>query len=332
MNLVFRYARDDRQRGPVNMGRLGRHMKLQPAHRVEVGDAPARLERRGVTSLKPDAFLDPLRASRQRPGRAVLVADFPVIDVIRLALAIRTQDDLVFLRGKRIGDHRERVVVHLHGFDAVHRCSPRLGKDRGHLLILEKHLADRQHHLFVETVKRGQPAEPRRFEILAGDHSLDARHLQRLADVDRCDLGMWIGAAHDRHVQHAGKHDVFDVVTLALQEARIFLALHRDAQCVFGFSFDGHCLSPGIEKLAVVRSPWFVVRCSSLGRQIASSSSRERRTTNCGKMSISSQPLADAWSPRPAAPLSRCSDTPCTGTGSQPDLRESAPRSGRGCF
>ena len=34
---------------------------------------------------------------------------------------------------------------------------------------------------------------------------------------------------HDRHVQHARKEHVVDVVALALDEARVFLALHARA-------------------------------------------------------------------------------------------------------
>ena len=133
-----------------------------------------------MAALKPDPLADPLRARRERARRAVLVADFPVVDVVRLLLAIRTQQNLVLLRRERIGDDRQRLVVHLHRFGAVGRGAARLGEDRRDFLVLEEHLADRQHHLLVEAVERRQPAETGRLEILAGDHGHDARHLHRV--------------------------------------------------------------------------------------------------------------------------------------------------------
>jgi hypothetical protein len=78
-------------------------------------------------------------------------------------------------------------------------------------------------------VKSRQPPEAGGLEILPGDHGLDAGHLQRLGDVDALDLGVRVGAAHQREVQHARKGEVVDVVPLALDEAWILLALHRHA-------------------------------------------------------------------------------------------------------
>ena len=78
-----------------------------------------------MTPLEPDPLLDPLRARRQRLRRAVLVAHFPVEDVVRLALAVRAEQDLVGLRGERIRDDRQRRVVDLHRLGAIdrHGCS-----------------------------------------------------------------------------------------------------------------------------------------------------------------------------------------------------------------
>jgi hypothetical protein len=64
-----------------------------------------------------------------------------VKNVIGLAVTIRTQDHLVLLRRERIGDDRQRLIVDLDGFGAIHGCRARLGKHGGNFLVLEQHLA-----------------------------------------------------------------------------------------------------------------------------------------------------------------------------------------------
>ena len=101
-------------------------------------------------------------AGRQRASGAVFVADLPVEDVVRLLLAVGPQQHLVGLRRERIRDDRQRRVLHLHGFGAVDRCRARLGEHGRDFLVLEEHLADREHHLLVEPVEGGEPARARR--------------------------------------------------------------------------------------------------------------------------------------------------------------------------
>ena len=50
-------------------------------------------------------------------------------------------------------------------------------------------------------------------------------------------------AAHDDHVEHAREHDVIDVVTLAVNEARVLLAGERDADAAHRLTrgFSGFC-------------------------------------------------------------------------------------------
>ena len=52
---------------------------------------------------------------------------------------------------------------------------------------------------------------------------------QRRAGVDLQDLRVRVRAAHDVHVHHVGQLHVVDVAALALDEARVFLALHAVA-------------------------------------------------------------------------------------------------------
>jgi hypothetical protein len=179
-----------------------------------------------VTPLEPEALLDPLRAGRHRASSAFLVADFPMKDVVRLALAVWPEQRLVGLRSERIGNDGQRRIVDLHRLGAVHGRRARLGEYGGDFLILEKHFANRQHHLLVEPVKGRQPAEPGGLEVFACDDRLDARDLHRLADVDVRDLGVRVCTPYQREVEHARKREVVDVVAFALYEARIFLSLH----------------------------------------------------------------------------------------------------------
>jgi hypothetical protein len=241
VDLVLRNTGHQRERGPVNVRRLGGNVELQPAHGVEVSHTAARLERSGMTSLEPDALADALRARLERTRGGVPVADFPMIDMVRLRLAVRPQEDFVLLGRERVGDDWQRLVLHLHRFRAVGRRAACLGKHRRDLLVLEEHLADGQHHLLVEPVERRQPAKARGFEILAGDDRLDTGHFHSLRGVDALDQRMGVRTARDRRIQHAGEREVVHIAPLSLQEARIFLPLHAVTQRVtFFLCVDGH--------------------------------------------------------------------------------------------
>jgi hypothetical protein len=62
-------------------------------------------------------------------------------------------------------------------------------------------------------------------EVLAGDHRGDARDLERLGGVDRLDRRVGVGASHDVKPELAREVDVLDVLALAADETRVFLAL-----------------------------------------------------------------------------------------------------------
>src|SRR5206468_10198094 len=107
---------------------------------------------------------------------------------------------------------------------------------------LEEDLTNAEHHLLVESVERRQPSQAGSFEILARNDRLHTRDLlHRVGDVDLLDLGVRIRTAYKRQVQHAGDRQVVNVVALALNEARILLALHGNADGVSSF---GAHLSP----------------------------------------------------------------------------------------
>ena len=66
-------------------------------------------------------------------------------------------------------------------------------------------------------------------QVLAGDDRGDARDLERLGRVDRLDGRVGVRAADDVQPELAGQVHVLDVLALALDEARVFLALDRVA-------------------------------------------------------------------------------------------------------
>jgi hypothetical protein len=100
-----------------------------------------------------------------------------------------------------------------------------VGDDEGHLLTLEANLVGGEHRLGV-VAQRRHPRQLQAVEHGAGDHGLDLWMSLGRGSVDRDDLGVGVGAAQDRPVQHPGQVDVVDVVALAAHETDVFLAQH----------------------------------------------------------------------------------------------------------
>jgi hypothetical protein len=92
------------------------------------------------------------------------------------------------------------------------------------LLALEANLVAREHGLRVVGDRR-HPGEAERLEILGGDDRGDVRVRERARGVDRDDLGVRVGAAQQRAVDHPRQLDVIEVVALTADEARVLLAL-----------------------------------------------------------------------------------------------------------
>ena len=118
----------------------------------------------------------------------------------------------------RVHDHRQRLVVDDDRLAGVLGDVGVVGDDRGDLLALEAHLVGGQHRLRV-VAQGGHPREVAGRHHLAGEHQPDARDVPGLAGVDGADPGVGDRAAQDLHVQHAGQHDVVDVVAPAPDEA-----------------------------------------------------------------------------------------------------------------
>ena len=158
------------------------------------------------------------------------VAGLPLVsDIVALVFLVGADDRRIGLEAlHRIDDHRQRVIVDLHGIGSV-PGDVRIGRnDRRHLLSLEAHLVRRQDRLGV-TGHRRHPRQVVLGEQLGGhhgDHAVDRLGLGRVDPVDR---GVCPRAAHERHVQHPGEHDVVDVVARTLDEPVILVALHTVA-------------------------------------------------------------------------------------------------------
>jgi hypothetical protein len=159
-----------------------------------------------------------------------LVARFPLVaGVVGLALLVVADDGRVGRqRLLRVDDGRERVVLDVDELQRV-PCDVRaLGHDAGDLLALEPHLVGGEHGLRVAR-ERGHPGEAVGGERLAGHDGDDARQLFCRRCIDAHDAGVRERAAQQREVQHPGQGDVFDVLTAALDEAVVLLALHAVA-------------------------------------------------------------------------------------------------------
>ncbi len=119
---------------------------------------------------------------------------------------------------------RQHVVFDVDQLQGVAGGVAVLGDDERDLLALEADLVGDEHGLHVGG-QRGRPGEVERHQVLAGDDGQHLRVGQRLGGVDRDQPGMGHGGAQDGTVQHAGQHDVVDVVALAADEPRVLLAL-----------------------------------------------------------------------------------------------------------
>ena len=166
-------------------------------------------------------MIDDLRVAEREIG-CLAVADLPFEDVVVvLACAVRAgglarevlaQHRRVRVhRLERIDQRRQFLVFDLDEFRGVGRDVAVVGDDEGDLLVLEQHLAVRQHHLHIARQRR-HPMQFQRRQIGGGQHGDHAGQRLCLRGVDALDPGMGIGRAHEVAVQHAGQLHVVHVV------------------------------------------------------------------------------------------------------------------------
>ena len=118
-----------------------------------------------------------------------------------------------------------------------------LGDDRRDLLALEANLVCGQHGLRV-IGQRWHPGQLVLRHELARDHRDHPRHAGGGASVDGLEARMRMWAAQDRHVQHARQREVVDVVALAVEEARVLLALDGLADAAVHVGCGHYCPPP----------------------------------------------------------------------------------------
>ena len=240
-------ARDQRKDRADRVWRLRGHPDRElPGHRVELGDAAARLDRGDMDARQVDVLRDRHIRLLEGAVRRVAIADLPMEDVVvGLALLVVAQHGCIGLeRLEWVHDHGQRLVLDLDGLDAVGGCVAAGRHDGGDLLAREHHLVDREHHLGVRHQRR-HPVQVELLERLAGDHGEHALHLEGGVAVDALDAGVRVGAAHDVQVEHPRPHDVVDVVAAAADEARVLLALDAVAHASdFGACLCDHGVSP----------------------------------------------------------------------------------------
>ena len=279
--------------------------------RVEVGDHPARLQRRRVAARVDDVPGDDRVGLGERAVGGLLVARLPrrAGEVVGLAvLVVADQRRVGVERLAGVDDRGQRLVVDVDQRQRVAR-DVLVGRDHERdLLALEADLVAREHGLRVVGDRR-HPGQAERLEVLGGDHRGDAGQRERRRGVDRVDLGVRVGTAQDRAVHHPGQADVVQVGALAADEARVLLALEAaEADRPLGPGSEG---SRGGHRSGLLSSSRLRARPPSEPRRRCSCSpcsGRSRRRWRCGSRARSgsgSRRAAPAWSSASPACRSR---------------------------
>ena len=157
------------------------------------------------------------------------IARLPVPDVVASLLSVAHFGRPRLQRLERVHHHRQRLVLDLDRGDAVGRGVAAGGDHGGDLL----RLVLRRYQSAAPSAVAHQcrhPGQAVLVQVLAGDHGEHAGHFERAVGVDPRDPRVGIGAAHDVEVEHPRQLDVVDVIALAVDEARVFLALEVVAQ------------------------------------------------------------------------------------------------------
>ena len=176
-DVLLRQPGDDREQRSVRVRRLRREVDGRLAgRRVDVGDAAAALERRGVaTRIEGVERDDVVRLGERAVGR-ILVSRLPVVDVVRGLPLLLVPDQRGVRRGRLLRARHcvERLVVDLDQLERVFRDVRRLGDHARDLLTLVAHLVGDEHGLRVARQGR-HPGEVVLRHQLARDDGDDAR-------------------------------------------------------------------------------------------------------------------------------------------------------------
>ena len=149
-----------------------------------------------------------------------------------------------------IDDHGQRVVLDEHLLGGVDDAVLVVADDDRDALadVLDLALGQRPVLGRLDLHARRHPGHRQArgdVEVLAGEDPVDAGQLAGAGGVDRDDLGVRLGRADDRHVEHAGHHHVVDVAAAAGDHPRVLLAPERlaDPLAVGGLLDDAHSVT-----------------------------------------------------------------------------------------
>ena len=222
--------------------------RLRRAHERELAGAGLdgrerrpRLDRRADEAVVDEIDRDLVRRGLERGAHRRLVAARPAeADVagrglVQLRRAAR-------LRGARVGDRRERLVVDGDALGGVGRRVARLRDHRRHRLAdmadaaARQRVARRLRHLLSVT-RADDPERPHRQHAVrrhvgAGEHRDDAGRGGCRRHVDRADAGMGMGRAHQHAVERARQLDVGDEFSAPEQEAPVLDPAQRRADAL----------------------------------------------------------------------------------------------------
>ena len=177
-------------------------------------------------------------------GIDVAAAHRPLVRLVRAERLV--DEDLVLQRLLHVDDDRQRLVLDAHGLRRVDDVVLVLADDHrdGVADVVDLAARERPAHGRLDLDAGRRPRHRQRrgqvAHVLAGEDGLDAGARERLGRVDRDDLRVRLGRAHDRHVQHAVQDEVVDVRRAAGDQPRVLLAADRLAD-VLG----GRCLLDG---------------------------------------------------------------------------------------
>ncbi len=141
-----------------------------------------------------------------------------------VAAELRVDDvGALFTRSIDVGNHRKLVVLHIDQLGGILGDGAGASDDGGDRLPGPDHLVCRQRELrrrlhVVEVIEGADPRLAQLRQIFTGRHQMNALDLQRRTRIDRKDLRMGIGTAHECRIQHAWQFHIGNVAPLACQQ------------------------------------------------------------------------------------------------------------------
>ncbi len=205
---------------------------------IVFGECRARLHRVRHQPVVDDIELGDMLGGGESSGGRFRVAQMPLVDRVVGNVGM----DLRRACGLRLGrvDHgRQHFVIDLHLLGRVTALRNRLCDHHGNRIAdtvdlagcerrVRRHL-HRRAVLGMDHPAANQVAYLVGGQIRADEHGNHARHFLRRAGIDAFDLGVGMRRAHEGGAGLARPHHVVGILSLARDEAEVFLSAHRRA-------------------------------------------------------------------------------------------------------